>query len=95
MSSAAAANVRLGALMDGNSTSSARAQPGRLGAAVLSVTYKARDKPLKERRVIAESIVDTVCGGLLDVEVTGGAEDGSHVCLLFDTIQTVVSTRLP
>ncbi len=27
--------------------------------------------------------------------VTGGAEDGSHVCLLFDTIQTVVSTRLP
>ena len=26
---------------------------------------------------------------------TGGAEDGSHLCLLFDTIQTVVSTHLP
>jgi len=43
----------------------------RLGDAVLSVTYKARDKSLKERRLIAESIVDTVCDGLVDVEMTG------------------------
>jgi hypothetical protein len=45
----------------------------RLGDAVLSVTYKVQDKPLKERRAIAEAIVDTVCDGLVNVEATDDA----------------------